>query len=920
MLDNINDAILETDRDHRLMYFSKTFRENFGIDTDRFQGAELWDLVLPETDGSLTNPASTPWRAMLRHEPFQGIAGQLRQSDTDVLDVVWRGVPRFDAGEVFLGYMIFVEARQATAPRDGQVDARFRDFATTTSDCLWEVDADLVVTFISDRITDYTGVPAGEYIGTRLGENESVKDLDAGGGFAAIRSFVERRQPFRDVPGAVRTPDDILHVTRSGVPVFDDDGSFRGYRLVTRDITAETQAKAYLKLQEQEISEKEERFRNFADASTDLYYELDAKDTLTHVFGPYYEMTGRDPDALIGRNVFEVGQERSVTIGNANKGMYDAIRERKPYRSHFGVLIRSDGTLMDVRRAGIPRFDNDGTYLGYRFICSDATEEAQERRDREAAEAKFRDFASAAADVFIELDANFTVTYVLGPYEEMSGRGPQYLIGQNIFEWMDAQTDEIRKANTEAYDHYKAKKPFRNLFGLVPLEDGGARDVVRHGIPKFDEDGTFLGYSVVMSVATAEVQARRERALAEARFRDYAEASSDFLLEIDAEGNHRHIAGNFFEITGRQAEDMLGKNLFSFIEDRHPMFASVNSTVIEALRSRKPFKGLYGLLQNEAGDLIDVRRSGVPVHDEDGAFQGFRIVITVCTAEMRERREREHAEARFREFADVSSDYLSELDAEHRFTFVGGSYHEHTGIDPESLLGETPWGMPPAQDPDVQAASQDIWDAIRSKQSFRGIYSKTVTHTGELIDVVRRGVARYDAEGNFLGHRIATTVVTAEMAERRERLIAEERFRDFAEATSDWFWETDADGNIKVLSLSGASLPWDDHACRDQTRGLDAPGETPTLEANTPVMKLIAQRQPFRNVRGQIQTPERNLGSHAQRNTEIRRGGNLPRLSRCDIRHLATCLRRAGKGAPARNTFPCGTPQGRWSAGWRYCA
>lgn len=42
--------------------------------------------------------------------------------------------------------------------------------------------------------------------------------------------------------------------------------------------------------------------------------------------------------------------------------------------------------------------------------------------------------------------------------------------------------------------------------------------------------------------------------------------------------------------------------------------------------------------------------------------------------------------------------------------------------------------------------------------------------------------------------------VTAEMSLRRETMRARRRFSDFARATSDWFWETDRDGVIILLS------------------------------------------------------------------------------------------------------------------------
>ncbi|WP_281300033.1 MULTISPECIES: PAS domain-containing sensor histidine kinase [unclassified Iodidimonas] len=44
------------------------------------------------------------------------------------------------------------------------------------------------------------------------------------------------------------------------------------------------------------------------------------------------------------------------------------------------------------------------------------------------------------------------------------------------------------------------------------------------------------------------------------------------------------------------------------------------------------------------------------------------------------------------------------------------------------------------------------------------------------------------------------TDVTADLSLRRDAVLSRQRFNDFARATSDWFWETDRDGHLTLLS------------------------------------------------------------------------------------------------------------------------
>ncbi|GER08309.1 hypothetical protein GCM10007972_25290 [Iodidimonas muriae] len=57
-----------------------------------------------------------------------------------------------------------------------------------------------------------------------------------------------------------------------------------------------------------------------------------------------------------------------------------------------------------------------------------------------------------------------------------------------------------------------------------------------------------------------------------------------------------------------------------------------------------------------------------------------------------------------------------------------------------------------------------------------------------------------DEDGNSIAVAGSYTDFTAEISVRRDAVLARRRFNDFARATSDWFWETDRDGCLTLLS------------------------------------------------------------------------------------------------------------------------
>jgi signal transduction histidine kinase len=115
-------------------------------------------------------------------------------------------------------------------------EARFRDFATTSSDWFWEQDENLRYTLISDARGTHDMVSAEQQkkvVEARAPDEQRV----------AHEADVAARRPFRDYCfERVGADDDVRYVSISGTPVFDDAGVFRGYRGTGRNRTAEVRA------------------------------------------------------------------------------------------------------------------------------------------------------------------------------------------------------------------------------------------------------------------------------------------------------------------------------------------------------------------------------------------------------------------------------------------------------------------------------------------------------------------------------------------------------------------------------------------------------------------------------------------------------------------------------------------------------
>ena len=179
-------------------------------------------------------------------------------------------------------------------------EARFRDLAEQSRTTNWEVDPQGLFTYVSHVSQASWGYRPDEVVGGmhfyNLHPEEGREAFKA-----TVFAVVERRQPFRDVVHALETKDGrIVWASTNGIPLFNADGTLRGYRGSCTDINER-------KLAEDMLKESRETLRSIFDSSPDsiTVVDLDGRIELcnqvtAHIHG------FSSVEQLIGKSIFEL--------------------------------------------------------------------------------------------------------------------------------------------------------------------------------------------------------------------------------------------------------------------------------------------------------------------------------------------------------------------------------------------------------------------------------------------------------------------------------------------------------------------------------------------------------------------------------------------------------------------------------------
>ncbi len=239
VIDTIPSMVWSCGPDGSIDFVSRSWVEYYGLSLEDVGRLGL-DSILHPDDPTGAEERSAIFAA---EKPFE-LEFRARRADGEYRWFLTRAVPlRDDLGNVVKWYGAITDIHERKRAEDAlrESEQRFRDYAETASDWLWETGSDHRIIRLSEQFAAVGVSPALRVGWTRW---DLATDLDEEPEkWRQHLATIAARRPFRGFVFRTAAADgSARYIASSGKPVFDAQGRYVGYRGVGTDVTAAVRA------------------------------------------------------------------------------------------------------------------------------------------------------------------------------------------------------------------------------------------------------------------------------------------------------------------------------------------------------------------------------------------------------------------------------------------------------------------------------------------------------------------------------------------------------------------------------------------------------------------------------------------------------------------------------------------------------
>ncbi len=241
-----------------------------------------------------------------------------------------------------------------------------------------------------------------------------------------------------------------------------------------------------------------------------------------------------------------------------------------------------------------------------------------------AREGHYRALTAATTQLAWRTDSHGELIDANPSWMSFTGQNPQDAKGRG---WLQAvHPDDREHAEKVSAQALETRSPYKTEFRLR-RHDGEYRVLAVRGAPVVDQDGAVHELIGTAIDITEDKQAEVLRRTSEKKYRQIVESAPEGIWIIDSDNRTTFANPRLAQMLGWSKDDMPGKNLFDFLDEKGRQSAEENLACC-----RQGVAVQFDLnLRTLQGQDIHARASTLPLFDEAGLYSGALALIIDLT-------------------------------------------------------------------------------------------------------------------------------------------------------------------------------------------------------------------------------------------------------------------------------------------------
>jgi len=344
------------------------------------------------------------------------------------------------------------------------------------------------------------------------------------------------------------------------------------------------------------------------------------------------------------------------------QGYYD--RALQGERFSVEALTRFTATPEYTEHRLNPIVSDGGRITGVTIFSLNITERKQAEEALRASEARWHTIINASPDGICIASLDGVIQFASDKLLALHGyRQADEMLGRNVFEFLDANyhTQATTRIEKMLNGHYTGVMEYK-----VIKCDGSAFFADINAEVLRDAAGQPTNLLLVERDVTARKQVEAALRESEAKYRQLVESLNEGIWMIDAQAMTTFVNPRMAEMLGYTVEEMLGRHLFSFMDEQ-----GVQIATLELARRQQGIKDQHDFeFLRKDGTRIYTSLETAPVTDLDGHYRGAIAGVVDITERRRAEAALRESEEKFRVMADLLPQIVFESDATGRLTYV----------------------------------------------------------------------------------------------------------------------------------------------------------------------------------------------------------------------------------------------------------